>query len=1020
MTRQRLKLRVVFLFLALSLFSVIVTGILYSHYKSNLYTRSLNNLDVIRDRNTSVLVHEVDLLGFVLFDIKLAIIRQQLLTPSEPFQRTSLEALLLKYTSNNSLISQIRWLDDTGMERARLDRASRDGTEFTSAEVLQDKSSRYYYSEAISGTGESIYISPIDLNVELNKIVQPFQPTLRMVIPTRHEEGLRLGLIVLNIDLTSIFEKIYQVTSAGMVFRLLDSDANLLIDTDNAERAWSSLLGLSIADHGHSRKAHTMDLIARADADISGKYSNDSETLGRLNGLLSGGEKTYYVQTYLSDDYLRQISREAILWRLPILGVLLLFSVGVAAYVYTSDRKLLALNKQLQYEIEEVEKVNFYKSTFLANMSHEIRTPLTSIMGLLEIIRRKPDGESLMRNLDLVSAAARNLLTLINDILDLSRIESGRLQLESNELAIDPLVDHSVALFSGEAEAKGIELLSEVAPELSSLSLNGDALRIQQLLNNLIGNAVKFTAKGFVTIRVDLVERISGSARVRFCISDTGVGLDEAELDRLCEPFVQADASVTRQYGGSGLGLSITQHLLELMDSRLQVQSSLAEGSNFSFELTLEVAAERSGELGRLREKLPKNVLIADENPRVCEVLEKMFGYWGCKTKALYSSDEAYYAVVESAVAGEAFGLLIVDKHLSGGEGLALIRRINAYLDDKSYSRPPEILMALAADRSEIATSPEFADITVLQKPVTMSRLLEALGKKNIISVLGGEAEPGLVKILVAIVQQRLEWARAPKILVADDNAYNRVLLQELFSSFGLAVTLVNDGKEALARARHSEFDLVFLDIQMPVMDGLSAARAMRLQYTDTQLPIIALSAASFDSDIKEAMAAGFNAYIAKPINVEKLINIILQYWLPVADDVVLEKPAAAVVDDGDHSSLAGLFAAAEFSPDNAIYQQIGEIGYRRVAVAFVKDMEKELAHWMNKGGLSADEQRRFFHRLTGAAASVGAVKLAEINSDTKQCVANDPGASMTPLFIAIQETVAILRRYVEIPEDEA
>lgn len=1007
--------------MALSIFSVIVIGLLYSHDKNNSYVRSLNNLNAIRDRNINVLAHEIDQLGFVLFDIKLGIIRKQLLRPTALLNRQYLETFLLEYTSTNRLISQIRWIDEEGMERARLDRANRGGTEFVSANILQDKSSRYYYVEAASGAAETIYISPIDLNVEQAKIVQPFQPTLRMAIPTRNEEGLKTGLIVLNVDLTSIFETIYKSTSTGMVFRLVDSSGNLLIDTDNPDHAWASLLGVSTASRTGNREGHLKKLIALADADIAGKYGSDRETLERLNGLLSGGEKTYYIHAYLSDSYLHQLSREVFLWRLPILLLLLLFSLAVAIYVYRYDRKLHVLNSELQLQVKEVEKVNFYKSTFLANMSHEIRTPLTSILGLLDIIRRNPEGEGVNRSLDMVSAAAQNLLLLINDILDLSRVESGRLQLENGELSIDSLVDHSVALFSSEAEAKGIELLSEVEPVLSSLSLSGDALRIQQLLNNLIGNAVKFTAVGRVTIRVDLTDRTEGGATIQFGVTDTGIGIDAGELGQLCEPFVQADVSVTRKYGGSGLGLSITRHLLELMGSQLQVESRLAEGSRFSFTLQLPVISERSREIDRLRTEIPKNVLIVEENPRVCEVLDKMFSYWGCKTSALYSSESAYYAVVEQANAGEPFGLLIVDKRLSETEGGALIQRINAYLDSHDYTRPQEILMALEADRAEIANTPALVGITVLPKPVTMSRLLEALGKKNVISMVGREAEPDLVGILIGALRQKLQWACAPKILLADDNSYNRVLLEELFGSFGLRVTIVKDGQEALEKVQNMQFDLVFLDIQMPVMDGLTAARAMRLQYSATVLPIIALSAATFDSDIQKAMMAGFNAHIAKPINVEKLINIILQYWTPIAASSAMGGRVPAVAE-GSNSKvpLEGLFAMTEFTSDNAIYQQIGEDGYRRVAVAFVRDMEKELAFYLNRPSLSSDEQQRLFHRLTGAAPSVGAISLAERNSEMIQRISDDPSANVTPLFNAIKQTLEILRRYVDVPEDES
>nr|WP_255558426.1 hybrid sensor histidine kinase/response regulator [Zhongshania aquimaris] len=842
-----------------------------------------------------------------------------------------------------------------------------------------------------------------------------------MAIPTRKEDGLTEGLIVLNVDLTSIFDAIYTSASAGVVFRLLDSSGNLLIDTDDSDSAWASLLGLSGPKRNIDREAHLKKLIALADDDVVDQHRSDTERLERLNGLLSTGKETYYIHTYLSDSYLHKLSRDALLGQLPILILLLLFSLAVAVYVYRYDRKLNELNSDLQFQVDEVKKVNLYKSNFLANMSHEIRTPLTSIMGLLEIIRRNPDAENLSRNIDVASAAARNLLLLINDILDLSRVESGRIKLESSELSIDPLVDSSMVLFSNEAQAKGIELISEVAPELSSLSFSGDALRVQQLLNNLIGNAVKFTTKGSVTVSVDLIARSDNSATIQFCVADTGIGIDVAELSQLCEPFVQADVSVTRKYGGSGLGLSITRHLLELMDSQLHVESRLTEGSRFSFILRLPVVAELSAEIVKLRTELPKRVLIVEENPRVCEVLDKMFSYWGCKTSALFSSEAAFYAVVERADSGEQFDLLIVEKRLSETDGAALIQRINTYLDSRAHARPQEILMALEVDHAEVLSAPDLAGVTILQKPVTMSRLLEALGKKNVISLIrAAGTESDLVEVLIGVLREKLSWASAPKILLADDNAYNRVLLEELFGSFGLSVTMVNDGMEALKQVQNKQFDIVFLDIQMPVMDGLTAARAMRKVYSETELPIIALSAATFDSDIEEAVAAGFNAHIAKPINVEKLINTILQYWTPLsASPEIGTQSFKKEVGSGSALSLDGLFAMPEFTSVNPMYQYIGEKAYRRVAVAFVKDMEKELVSCENNPELSIRDQQRLFHRLTGAAASVGAVRLAELNSEMIEQASKDPNLSLRPLFDAIKQAIKILRVYVDVPEDE-
>ncbi len=1021
MTQYKLKLRAVFLFITLSLFSLIVSSLLYSHYLNNLHDRSLRDLEVIRDRNISVLSHEVDQLGFVLFDIKLGIIRQQLLTSSQSLNRENLERFLLAYSAKNSLISQIRWIDEEGVEGARLDRVTRGRRIFISAEVLQDKSSRYYISDAESVSPDAIYISPIDLNIEQGRVVQPFQPTLRMIIPTRNEEGLKAGLIVLNIDLTPIFEKIYTSTAEGMAFRVVDRSGKLLIDTDSPDDAWASLLGIQASNQDARRDSHLQDLIVLVDQNAAGKYTNADETIERLSGLLSSGQHTYYIHTYLSDAFLKGIRREALVWRLPVLFLLLLFSATVAIYVYVYDRRLEEVNAKLKSQINEVEKVNHYKSIFLANMSHEIRTPLTSIIGLLDLTRSNPDGERVARNLSLVSTAAQNLLLLINDILDLSRIESGQLHLEVGELQIESLVDHSVGLFAIEAETKKLELISEVDPELSSLNFKGDARRIQQLLNNLIGNAVKFTATGGVNIRVELREKTGDTATIKFCVSDTGIGIDAAALDELCEPFVQADVSITRCYGGNGLGLSISKHLLELMGSHLQVESRLAIGSSFGFVLELQVASERSTEIGKLRQELPKKVLIVDENPRICEVLDKMFSYWGCQATTLHSGEAAYDAVVEAVDGGEPFGLLIVDKHLNKLGGVELIQRINGYFDAFEYTRPPAILMTLEADGLSIADIPELDSVVLLRKPVTMSRLLEALGGQNVISVGDREAEQDVVPLLVASLAEKLKSARPPKILLADDNSYNRVLLELLFGSFGLSVVLVNDGREALNKVLGGDFDLVFLDIQMPIMDGLTAAREIRKHYSAEALPIFAVSAATFDSDIEAATLAGFNAHIAKPINVEKLLSLILQFWLPLESHQGSESQSSKKAEEkANDGSLGDLFAMDEFDGENAIYQQIGASGYRRVAAAFVKDMESELARCSLTIPLSSEDQQRFLHRLKGAAASVGATKLAELNSELSQRLVDEPSTSLAPLFDAIEHTIKILRMYIETTAGDA
>ncbi len=633
--------------------------------------------------------------------------------------------------------------------------------------------------------------------------------------------------------------------------------------------------------------------------------------------------------------------------------------------------------KELVIARDRAEAANRAKSDFLAVMSHEIRTPLNGILGLTQLMQKTPLNDKQRSYMARLQISGETLLATINDILDFSKIESNSMQLENVDFNLDDVLRHLSSLVAYRAQEKGLELVFDTAPDVPR-QLVGDPLRLGQVLLNLTGNAIKFTDSGEVVLKITLKTHTADRATLEFSVRDTGIGMTEAQTTGLFQPFSQADTSISRRYGGTGLGLTISQRLVQMMGGKITVQSQPGKGSTFTFALEFKQTSYFTpAEIVTAETLRGLKVLVIDDHAATLEFLKSTLESFSFNVTTTNSAQYGL-SLLEQQPANAPYRLVVID--LSAIDGMDSLQAARAIRQSSSLVNTPIILL-LSAEEMLHQVETSILD-GYLIKPVTRSQLFNM-----VMQVFGYETASEACPPQAAVNDTELLKLRGRKILLVEDNEINQIVAAEILQNMGLQVTVASGGEEGLWMLNNSTFDAVLMDIQMPGMDGYQTTARIRSdpRFTFDRLPVIAMTAHAFDSDRAKALEAGLNDYVSKPIDVNRLASTLLHWLKPQKNNksASVVQTASSEPDGLPEQILACLDTAPALARlgDNLTL-------YRRILIMFRQENAAK-AQSIRRAIQSNDlpQAQRLAHTLKGVAGTIGATALMEAAKKLEQAL---------------------------------